>query len=237
MNVRIFVLGIISLYLSSIFAVQAATEAPFLIEKKVFKKSVKAVAVSPLEVPDMIQLSDEMRAYIEAEASKALAKTKIKSVGIPAYAEVQTLFANQIGGLRNTEGKIDSQRKSVVDDHTKRELRMRHSVDGFAQISLRVVNAPFSDDRAEWDGIKRKVKSSGDGFTLLTGKKNYQGTIAATSFQLAIYNRNDKLLFVQRGGIDVMQERKGENLILRSDDFVNDPKRLKKAVKMAFKSL
>lgn len=237
MRKQILLISIICLNLGAVQTVQAAADSPYLIEKKVFKKTIKSVALSPLQVPDMIKLSDDMRAHIEAEASKELAKTKIKALGIPAYAEVKNLFASQIGGIRNASGEIDSLRETVVLDHTKREMRMRHAVDGFAQISLKLVNAAFADDRAEWDGVKRKVKSSGDGFSLFGGGKDYQGTIASASFQLAIYDRNDTLVFLQRGGIDVMQERQGDKLVLRTDDVVNDPKRLKKAVKMAFKPL
>ena len=58
---------------------EAAKESPYLIEKKAFKKQVRSVALSPLEVPSMLTLSDEMRAYIEAEATKALSKTKLKA--------------------------------------------------------------------------------------------------------------------------------------------------------------
>jgi len=237
MRKRILLVSIICLYLGFSQAVQAANESPYLLEMKVFKKTVRSVALSPLNAPDMLQLSDDLRAQIEAEATRELAKTKIKTVGIPAYAEIQNLFSNQVGGIRNAAGEIDSLRQSVVLDHTKREMRMRHAVDGFAQISLQVVNAAFADDRAEWDGVKRKVKSSGDGFSLFGGGKDYQGTIASASFQLDIYDRNDKLLFLHRGGIDVLQERQGDKLVLRTGSVIDDPKRLKKAVKMAFKPL
>ena len=229
-------LGIACLNLVYVQSLLAASDSPYLIEKKAFKKDVRSVALSPLYVPDLLKLSPEMRAHIEAEATTALSKTKIKSVGIPAYAEIRDLFTEQIGGLRNEAGEVDDQRLAVVRDHTKREMRMRHEVDGFAEISLRAVTAVFSDDRAEWDGVKRKVKSSGDGFSLFGGK-DYQGSIAGVSFQLAIYDRSDELLYVQRGGIDVLQERQGEKLVNRTDEFLNDPKRLKKAVQMAFKPL
>ncbi len=223
-----------STILPGVHTVHGADDSPYLIEKKKFRKSVRTVALAPLDVPDMFTLSAQMHQHLEAEATKALNKTRLKGVGIPVYQEIRTLFVQRVGGLRLDE--LDQKHRTAVLDHSKREMRLRHPVDAFAEMSLRAVSAAFADDRAEWDGVKRKVKSSGDGFSLFGGK-NYQGSIAAASFQLAIYDRSDKLLYLQRGGIDVMQERRADKLVLREDNYLNDPKRLRKAVQMAFKPL
>ena len=213
---------------------QAAADSPFLVDKKTFKKSISSVALSPLSVPALVKISDEMRLHIEAEATKALKKTKLQALDVAATQEIQTRFTEHVGGLMNASGEIDSQRLAVVRDHTRREMRLKHPVDGFADLSLRVVRAPFANDRAEWDGVKRKIKVIDKS---LFGGKDYQGSIAAVSLQLAIYDRSENLLYLARGGVDVLQDRQGDQLILRTDDFLNDPKRLKKAVQAVFKPL
>ncbi len=116
-------------------------------------------------------------------------------------------------------------------------MRHRYQMDAFAEISLRLVRATFSEDRAEWDGIKQRVEHSGDGFSLF-GSRNYQGTIAAASFQLAIYSLNDDLLFINRGGLEVLQQRQGAKLeVLPMNTLFQDEKKLRKAVQFAFKPL
>ncbi len=215
-----------------------SADSPYLIKKKDFKKQITNVALTPLNAPQMLILTPEMRTLIEAEATRRLGKTRIKNIGIGPYSEVVDLFTKQVGGLLNDAGELDSRRETLMLDHARREMRHRYPVDGFAEISLRVVNADFADDRAEWDGIKQKVKKSGDGFALFGGGKDYRGSIAAVSFQLAIYDRSEKLMFSQRGGIEVLQERKGSNLVLLPlDGLLTNEKRLKKAVQLAFKSL
>lgn len=213
----------------------AASDSPYLIEKKDFKKKISSVALSPLDVPDMIPLSADMRTFLETEAAKALAKKKISNQAMSEYAAIYTNFSNQIGGLRNAEGELDAKRRALVRDHARREMRLQHAIDGFAEIALVAVSAQFSEDRAEWDGVKRKVISN-DRNSLFGGGK-YQGSIAGVSFQLAVYDRNDKLLYLQRSGIDLLQTRQGDRLMLRDDDFLNDTKQLKKSVQSAFKPL
>ena len=218
-------------------AVHAADDSPYLIAKKDFRKRIRMVSLSPVSVAPGLTLSDEYRELLEEEATKRLSKQKLELVPIEPYAELRTLFAEKIGGITNAEGVMMPGRRALVWDHAKREMRHRYPVDAFAELSLRPVTATFSDDRAEWDGVKQKVQSSGDGFSLFGGK-NYQGTIAALSFQLAVFGRNDELLFVNRGGIEVMQAREGAKLVvLPETSLLKDPKKLKKSVQLAFKPL
>ena len=215
-------------------AMYAADDSPYRISKKEFRQQVNSVSLSPLHVPPIIELSEDMRRLLEAEAVKRLSKTKLEFLPIEPYAQLRATFAVQIGGLYNASGELDARRQAVVFDHAKREMRMRHQVDAFAEISVRMVHASFLKDRAEWDGIKQKVQASGDGFALFGGN-NYQGSIAAASFQLAIYDRSDNLLFVNRGGIEVLQERVGTQLkLLDMSTILNDEKRMAKAVRLAF---
>lgn len=215
----------------------AADDSPFQVSKKEFRQRVKSVALAPLTFPAMFKLSEDMRQLLEDEATKRLSKTRLEYVAIEPYARLRATFADQVGGLYLADGSLDTQRQAAVFDHAKREMRLRHQVDAFAEISLRMVRAGFMKDRAEWDGVKQKVKSSGDGFALFGGN-NYQGSIAAASFQLAIFDRSDNLLFLNRGGIEVLQEREGTKLkLLDADTVLRNEKLLAKAVRLAFDPL
>ncbi len=215
----------------------ADDESPFVIPKKDYRKQVKHVSLTPLTVAPGLTLSDEFRTLIEAEAANRLSKTRVELVPIEPYAEIRRRFIQAVGGITNEEGVILTGKQRLVWDHAKREMRHRYPVDSFAEISVRAVRANFSDDRAEWDGVKQKVQSSGDGFSLFGGK-NYQGTIGALSFQLAVFSRNNELLFVNRGGIEVLQAREGSKLVVLPETaLLQDPKKLKKAVQIAFKPL
>ncbi|MEQ8858750.1 MAG: hypothetical protein RIC56_08890 [Pseudomonadales bacterium] len=215
----------------------AADESPYRVSKTAFRERIGSLALTPLYAPEMFAVSDGVRELIEAEVSKRFEKTKIEVLPLETYARVRATLADQIGGIRDAGGTIDPARRAAVWDHAKREMRLRHPVDGFAELSITLVRASFRDDRAEWDGVKQKVQHSGDGFALFGGR-DYQGSIAAASFQLAIFDRSDELLYLNRGGIEVLQDREGSRLVLRdADGFFQDEKRLRKAVQLAFKGL
>ena len=215
----------------------AEKESPFIIDKKEYNKRVKVVSLAPLDVAPGLDLTPEMHQFIETEATKQLEKTKVDAIAIEPYARIRDMMIQQVGGITNADGQVLTTKQRIVWDHAKREMRHRHQMDAFAQISIRPVSAIFTDDRAEWDGVKQKVKASGDGFSLFGGK-NYQGTIGALSFQLAMIDRNDELLFVNRGGIEVLQERQGPKLVaLDTTLLMQDEKKIKKAIQLAFKPL
>ncbi len=125
-----------------------AADSPYLLAKSDFKRQVQVISLSPLTVPDLLTVSAPMRQLIEAEAAKQLEKTRFESLDIAPYAALRDTLATQIGGLLDDAGNIDPRRQRVVWDHAKREMRLRYPMDAFAEISLRVVGAPFSDNKA-----------------------------------------------------------------------------------------
>ncbi len=218
-------------------AAAVAQDSPYLLAKKDFRKAVAKVAMAPLQTPGWLTLPQEQITAIEQLAQEEMEDTRFKLIPVQTYRNIRLRMSEQVGGLLNAAGEVDPRRRHVVWDHAQREMRLRHDMEAFAHISIVVVNALFSDDKAEWDGVSQKVKKSGDGFTLFGGK-NYQGVIAAASFQLAIYDRADELLFVNRAGIEVLQERKKDALVpLPAEQLLRDDKRIKKAVQRAFKRL
>lgn len=233
--IRALVALILSLSIAG--PVFAADDSPFRVSKKEFRDRVGSVALTPLYAPEMFQVSESVRELIEAEVSKRFSRTRLEVLPFETYGQLRATLARQIGGIRDATGAVDLERRAAVWDHTKREMRRQHPVDGFAELSIVLTRAVFDDDRAEWDGVKQRVEHSGDGFALFGGR-NYQGSIAAASLQLAIFDRSDAPLYVNRGGIEVLQVREGSSLVLRdASSFFQDEKRLKKAVQLVFKGL
>lgn len=230
-------LAIIILLLPMACTLAMAADSPYRVSEKEFRKRIQAVALTPLYAPEMFEVGDAVRELIEAEVSRRFDKTRLDVLPFEPYARLRATLAEQIGGIRDAAGALDPARRAAVWDHAKREMRLRHPVDAFAELSITLTRASFKDDRAEWDGVKQKVAHSGDGFSLFGGR-NYEGSIAAASFQLAIFDRTDTLLYLNRGGIEVLQDREGSSLVLRdANAFFQDEKRIRKAVQLAFKGL
>lgn len=211
-------------------SVYGADESPFLIDKKDFSKQVTSVAVAPLNVVAIFELSDATTQMLEAETARLMAKKKLEVLPVDVYRNIRDVMSDRVGGIRNAAGAYDAARVAVVWDHSKREVLLRHPVNAILTVSITMVDAPFKDDRAAWDGIKQKVQSKGGG--------KFSGTIRAASMRASIIDRQDNLLFSSSGGIEVLQDRVGSQLIPRpTEAMLKDDKRLMKALEIALDPL
>lgn len=211
-------------------SVHAADESAFLIDEMAFDNQITSIAVAPLNVVSIFELTDATIEMLETETMRLLAKKKLEALPIDVYRGIRDVMSDRVGGIRNTEGVYDAVRVATVWDHSKREVLLRHAVNAILTVSVTMVNAPFENDRAEWDGVKQSIDSQGRG--------NFSGTIRAASIHASIVDRQDNLLFAHSGGIEVLQDRVDAQLIPRpKEEMLKDDKRLLKALQIALDPL
>lgn len=212
-------------------AAWAGDESPFLIDKKVFKKQVKSVALSPIDAPEAVRMPDSAKAIIQEEIAKYLRKRGYEVIPASVLGDIREVMKRQVGGYQDSKtGRVDMARMQAVREHGHRELLFRHQVDGVASIRIRVVKADYENDNAKWDGTRQRVKHKGGG--------RFKGTISASSVSVSIFDRKDKLLFTNRGGLEVLLERDRQQLKpLPPEAYFKDEKRIRKAAKEAVSPL
>ncbi len=215
--------------------VSAAQESPFFIEKKQFKKQVKTVAVAPIQISLAFEASEALERRLEDEVIRLLEKKRFTVIPVSEYRSIRDAMSEQVGGLFNAADQLLAARVTTVWDHSFREMLFRHDMDAIANISVNMVSAQFANDRAEWHGVKARVKKSGDKFL---GNNKYGGNILAASFRLAMVNRRNDLLYLNYGGIEILQERVGSSLkALPTEGMLKNEKTLMKAISLAVKPL
>lgn len=204
----------------------AAEDEAYKIKKKEFKKQVEYIALVPVQAPAWMKLPPETASAIEADISKRLSKKGYRLLSPDEYNSIRQTMELQVGGIKNTDGTVDRAKLAAVTEHAYRELMFRHDVDAVASIRVRTVGAPFYKDRAEWDGTTQKVKHK--------GRSNVEGTLHASSIEVSIYDRQENLLYSDRGGIELQMWRDGQALKkLPVNELFQDDKRVKKAVDKA----
>jgi hypothetical protein len=209
----------------------AADESPFLIDKKIFKRQVKSVALAPIDAPEAVRMPDSAEAIILEEIVKHLRKRGYEVIPASVLGDIRDTMKRQVGGYQDAKtGRVDMARMQAVREHGHRELLFRHQVDGIASIRIRVVKADYENDNAKWDGTRQRVKHKGGG--------KFKGTISASSVSVSIFDRKDKLLFTHRGGLEVLLERdRGQLKPLPPEAYFQDEKRIRKAAKEAVSPL
>ena len=203
---------------------------PYLIDKKVFKKQIKTIALAPFDVPEILEMPDGIEQMIEQELIKRLEKKRFEVIPSSVYQEIRNTMEKQVGGYNTDAGRTDNTRVRAVREHSFREMLFRHEMDAIVLMRIGVVKAAFENDRATWHGTTQKVEHTGGGW--------FQGTITSSSVQLFFLDRAENLLFENSGGIEVLMQRKGSQIVrLPAESYFQDEKRILKAAQTAVKPL
>ena len=226
-----FLAGITATCVLLAFPAAAADESPFRIDKKVFKRQVRMVALSPIDAAPMLQMPDSAETIIQEEITKKLEKRGFEVIPASALRQIRETMEQQVGGYQNVStGQIEAARKRAVREHSYRELMFRYPVDAVVAIRVQVLGAEYENDRAKWDGTRQKVQHK--------GSERLRGQIAASSVSVSIFDRKEKLLFTNRGGLEVLFERDRRRFTpLPPGTYFQDEKRIRKAAKEAVSPL
>lgn len=213
-------------------ATAADKDSPFLIDKRDFKKQFKTIALSPIDADAVLKMPDSVARMIEAEVTRHLQKRGYTVMPTSMLAGIRDTMESQVGGLEDPEtGQTDVAKLQAVRSHAFRELWFQHEFDAIATIRVAVSRAQFENDRAEWDGVKQKVENKGR-------NRGYSGTIVTSSVSFAVYDQTEKLMYVNYGGLEVLQMRIEAQLEpIPAENYFSDEKKIRKAAQIAMKPI
>lgn len=216
----------------------ASTKDAFIgIKKKTLKKEYTYLAVAPLDAAPALKMPNTIRQQMETAIVERLEKEGFKVLAPDVMRNIREHMKTLVGLGDNSDQK-DTAKAEAVRDHSYRELMYRHPVNGIVSIRVLPVSAPFMNDKAEWHGTSQKIKHRGDGLMKFITGKSYGGNIAASSLKVAIWDRQENLLFSWAGGIEVLMQRNAKSLEpIPASQYWQDEKRIRNAVKLALKPL
>ena len=194
-------------------AIPQFTDQPFKIEQEEFYRTIRVVALEPLDMPEMKQTA-EARAEFESLVTEKLKEAGLTVIPSDNYAALLQTLGKQDGGLydpltgKKNEAKAKEVQKKIYD-----ELRTQHQIDAVARVVVIPASAHFSKCKARWHGVEQELEScnvfSGGG---------YDGRIAAVSLLVAIENKEEKTLYMNAGGIQLTARL--ETGFLKATQFV-----------------
>ena len=118
--------------------------------------------------------------------------------------------------------KLEASHPDILITDASRELWFQHEFDAIATIRVAVYQANFEKDRTEWDGVKQKLERKGR-------NRGYAGKVYVSSVSFEVYDRTDKLMYVNYGGLELLQTRNEAQLIpIPAENYFSDEKKLKK---------
>lgn len=221
--VRVFCIAALGITFSQ--AVVAADDG-YLIKKRDFKKSIKKLAIAPVDASAVLGLDDAMAIQIENYVAGLLQKEKYEVIPSSEYRALREMMSEDVGGTTTAEGQPISGKVRAVREHSYREMLYEHDHDGTVMIKIALVRADYKNDMANWDGTRQKVQWQGRG--------NYETTILASSVEITIFDRTSLAVFSNKGGLEVLMERIDTSFVpIPKENYFKDGKRIQDSLKIA----
>ena len=216
---------------------------PFRVPAAEFRQRVKTIAVARVVVPPNVGESGGSAKF------HPTLETRLRAAGFTVVPpeqvrEVWDAKASELGGLfdQNT-GNLDQAKANALMSHVREQMKQRFNADALVLPYVRTVPAsfgalPFAGITAKWDGASESIVTSTID-NVLTPQVN--GTVPAISLVVRIEDLTGTILYVNAGGIQVVQKLKPMPGGFRRDNFVDvpkneifaDPQRIQQAVNYA----
>ncbi len=219
-----------------------ASYDPWLVPRDSFLAGTRVIALSPLKVPEELDEPAPVEALFDSLITDGLRAAGFSVVPSDVVSEIWNHGADSVGGYYDPmTGRPDTSRLNPLRRDFKRRLRDEHGAQAVLFPEVLVVEAPYADGQASWDGTSQAV--TGLFKVLVSAIANTElpaGTAEGLSLDVQIESVEGGAVFNHRGGIELWAKPSGDgsrlNWVPREKLFL-DAKRNQKAVRLALGSV
>ncbi len=215
---------------------------PWLVPRENFLARTRMIALSPLDVPDDLEQPEPVATLFDSLLTEALQEAGFGIVPADVVSDIWGHGTDSVGGYYDPmTGRPDTSKLNPLRRYLKRRLREEHGADAILFPEISVVDAPYADGTAKWDGTSQAV--TGFLAALLSAIANTQlpaGTAQGLSLDVQLESVEGGVVFTNRGGIELWAkpDRDGSQLNwVPRDKLFLDAKRNRKSVRVALGSI
>jgi hypothetical protein len=211
---------------------------PWLVPRDSFLARTRAIALSPIQVPEDLEEPEPVEAMFDSLIANALRAAGFSVVASDIVLEIWNHGADSIGGYYDPmTGRPDTSKLNPLRRYFRQRLRDEHGAQAVLLPEIVVVDASYADGEASWDGTSQAV--AGFFAILLSAIANSQmpaGAAEGFSLDVQIESVDGGVVYTNRGGIELWAKPSGDgsrlNWVPRERLFA-DRKRCEKAVRIA----
>jgi hypothetical protein len=177
---------------------------PFKVPPEQVRSRVKTVALTPMDTPRDLEdpaAATKLLDLVEVE----LRQGGLTIVGVTQFKAIwDSMTAGMSGFYDPVTGRRDEEKVKSVRLQVYQELKTKFNVDAVLFSRVNVVGAELDHDTAKWDGT-----SEGAGrkkFWKAVLGESHSGTVPALSLQVFLFDTDDIELYVNSGGIQVLEK-------------------------------
>jgi hypothetical protein len=232
-------LGFVALGLALVLGGCAAKTRynPFKVPREQFHNQLKVVALSPTGMPRELANPDPVRRMFLHLLESQLRAAGYTVVGSAEAGVIWDSMATEMSGFYDpVTGVRDEEKVKVVRMQMYRELKAKFNIDAMLFSDIAVVPAKLDSDRARWDGASETAATKK--FWKAVLGISHSGTVPALSLRVMLSDTDDRDLYENAGGIQVLAKAGvgGLQNVPRAQLFADEERNLK-AVHLALDPL
>lgn len=180
---------------------------PFIVPRKEFYPQLNRIAIMPLNITsEPVKFHNAMDLFDSLLAKELLdSELEVTIVPVEESDSLQGYFIKQLGGLFDPySGKLDIEKTRTWRRTLISEVEKKYKVDAILFTRISTVSAHVFRDQAKWDGVTESIGK--DRFLKSVMGIRHSGSIPALSLVVELRATNDSLLYLNAGGIQVLQK-------------------------------
>ncbi len=191
---------------------------PFLVPADTVRSVVNTVIVTPAVPPEGVFVSAMAASRIDSVIEARLQQGGYSVVPAAEYSRIWDGILRQMGGFFDPiTGQRDEEKFTTARKELLRELKGRFDTQVLLYAELQVVDASVDGGVASWDGVTHDIRGGGqpirtefyDTFERDELGGSADGVVSAITLMVAIDGPDDKELYRNFGGLEVLARRRG----------------------------
>ncbi len=210
---------------------------PYLVSKKSFKKSIKVIAVTPLQIPEGMVEPGPVILEFSSLIDSVLASYGFSVIRPQRFDAAWRSIAVETGAFSDSASQErDEVRLSRELSRALAEFKPGIEVQGVLFPRIVVVQADFGAGSAVWDGVKQNIEAGSVMTSFFAGSQ--RGVVGATSLVISVRGNDGSALFHNSGGIEILSKLIGKSFVnVSPQELFKDRERNREAVQVALKPL
>ncbi len=175
----------------------------------------ETVVMAPVVLPEGLEDREPEAVWIDSVIAQRLTATGYDVVPAEQYAAIWDQIVLQMGGLVDSStGELDEDRFELARERLFMDLTDLFDADAVLYPEIWLVEAPFADGVASWDGTSENMVGFGLRFLDALGAVLSnddrgglpQGTVSALSLVLIAEDMSGREVFSNAGGIQLLEK-------------------------------
>jgi hypothetical protein len=220
----------------------------FVVEPDQFYRTTNTLVLTPVSLPDELESFADHMAEFDSLIASYLTGAGFNLIPALEYSAIWEAVMDRADGLFDSiTGERDEEKFEAARDNLFNKLTELYQPDALLYPEIWIVEAPFSDGTARWDGTSQALIGFGTRLVDALGAAFSQsesslpeGTVGAVSLVVFIESMEGEELYMNSGGIQVLEKVGRDPRDIRpvpDDDLLSDHDRNRRAVLTVLKPL